>query len=125
MPASAKKRTRVYAAAQSRIAAEKEKILLGLRKGWSPSGAARFAGCSRTQYFKWKNEDPIFAAAIIDAQEEGLDGLEDVATGRARRKSDVLMMFMLNGGRPEKFKRKNELEITKPVEVRVKRFGSP
>lgn len=123
MPAKSKRKIS-YPAAQARIAAEKEKILLGLRKGWTLSGAARFAGCGRTQLFKWKNEDPIFNAAILDAQEEGVDGLEDIAIGRAKRKSDMLMMFMLNGARPDKFKRKVEHEIPKPVEVRVKRFGS-
>lgn len=118
----AKKRTS-YPAAQSRMAGVKEKVLIGLRRGWSPSGAARFAGVSRRQMSTWRDEDLMFNAACIDAQEEGLDGLEDIATARAKRKSDVLMMFMLNGGRPEKFKRKMEVEMPKALEVHVKRFS--
>ena len=101
----------------------KEKVLLGLAKGWSLSGAARFAGYSRSQVINWQDRDPQFALACVDAKEIGLDGLEDVATARAKRKSDVLMMFMLNGGRPEKFKRKMEVEMPKALEVHVKRFS--
>lgn len=102
---------------------KREKVLIGLRRGWSISGAARYAEISRTQLLKWRDTDPIFAAQMADAAEEGVDGLEDVAVSRAKRgKSDMLLMFMLNGARPEKYKRKVEAPPPQSIEVTIKKF---
>lgn len=101
----------------------REKILIGLRRGWSKSGAARFGGLSYTQFLKWLNEDPIFAAQCAEATEEGTDGLEDVATSRAKRKSDTLMMFMLGAKRPDKYRpKKDEGPNGSNVNVYIKKY---
>lgn len=107
---------------QERQKKVREKVLIGLRRGWSLSGAARYAEISRRQLLKWRDEDPIFAAEMRDAQEEGVEGLEDIAMSRARRKSDVLLMFMLNGAAPEKYKRKVEAPPPQNIEVTIKKF---
>lgn len=107
---------------QERQSKIREKFLIGLRRGWSISGAARYAGISRQQVLKWIDEVPIFAAQVEDAKAEGVEGLEDVAMSRARRKSDVLLMFMLNGAAPEKYKRKVEAPPPQAIEVTIKKF---
>lgn len=101
----------------------REKILIGLRRGWSKSGAARFGGLSYTQFLKWYAQDPIFAAQCNEAMEEGTDGLEDVATSRAKRKSDTLMMFMLGAKRPDKYRpKKDEGAGAASVNVYIKKY---
>lgn len=101
----------------------REKILIGLRKGWSKSGSARYGGLSYTQMLKWEREDPIFAAQIVEAMEEGTDGLEDVATSRAKRKSDTLMMFMLGARRPDRYRpKKDEGGGPASINVNIKRY---
>lgn len=108
------------AVARSRI---REKVLLGLRRGWSRSGAARFGGVSYKQFLKWEREDPLFAAQVIEAIEEGTDGLEDVATSRAKRKSDTLMMFMLGARRSDKYRpKKDEGPNGSHVNVYIKKY---
>jgi hypothetical protein len=100
----------------------KEKILIGLRRGWSRSGAARYGGLSYVQFLKWEANDPLFAAAVADAMEEGTDGLEDVATSRAKRKSDTLMMFMLGARRPDKYRPKREDGSPGNININIKKF---
>lgn len=102
---------------------KREKVLIGLRRGWSISGAARYADISRTQLIKWRDNDPVFAAQMEDANQEGTDGLEDVATSRAKRgKSDMLLMFLLNGARPEKYRRKPEEAPQRNIEIHIKKY---
>lgn len=109
---------------QARTRKSKEKILEALQRGWSLSGAARHARVSASQSYKWRREDKEFDEACDAAIEVGTDCLEDAAMNKAKRgKSDVLTMFLLNGRRPEKFRRKAEEAPAAVVEVRVRRFG--
>jgi len=99
----------------------KEKLLVGLRRGWSVSGAARYAGISRRQFLTWREEDEVFNIACLDAIEEGNEGLEDVAVGRAKRKSDVLLMFLMKGR--DKARYGDQAASSAVVNVTVKRFS--
>lgn len=104
-------------------ARKREKILTGLRRGWSKSGAARYAGITYKQFLKWEANDPIYAAQVVEAREEGTDGLEDIATSRAKRKSDTLMMFMLGAARPEKYRpKKDEGGGAANINVNIKKY---
>ena len=85
--------------------------------------AAATAGVPRRTIYNWRDSDPEFAADWLRAYNLGMDALEDEAMRRAKGwkepvfnkdgavtghklvYSDTLLMFMLNGGRPEKFKR--------------------
>lgn len=85
--------------------------------------AAELAGCTRHAVKYWRNNDEAFATAFDEAGEEAIDALEAEARRRAvdgteepvfqkgelvghvRKYSDVLLMFLLNGNRPEKYKR--------------------
>ena len=93
--------------------------------------AADIAGVLRQSHYRWLNTDPEYPALFSAAMDEAVDRLEQEARRRAtvgQRKlkfcngkavidpdtgkpyveydySDTLLMFLLNGARPEKYKR--------------------
>jgi hypothetical protein len=85
--------------------------------------AALKIGMARTYLYTARKEDESFFAEWKAAEEIGLDACEDEVTRRAvegydepvfyqgevcgtiRKYSDSLLMFKLNGGRPEKYRR--------------------
>ncbi len=91
------------------------------------SHAAKAAGCDRHSHYNWMKDDADYAALFESiAKDMAYDRLEDEATRRAvdgwdepvyqggelvgfkRRYSDTLLIFMLNGARPEKYRRVTE-----------------
>jgi hypothetical protein len=90
--------------------------------------ACEAAQIDRSTAYLAKAADPIFAQAWDDAMESAADVLEQEARRRAhegidepvgfykgepsayvRRYSDTLMIFLLKGARPEKFRERHEL----------------
>lgn len=79
------------------------------------------AGIGRQSAYQWRNDDPLFAAAWVEAQRLGTDAMEDEATRRAtvgseepvyqggikvgtvRKTSDVLLMFLLKARDRDRF----------------------
>lgn len=98
-----------------------EKVLESLRQGYTPKEAAANAGVDRKTIFNWRNEDPEFAAAWLEAVEEGTDRIEAEAfrravdgvsrpvfqqgceVGRVQEYSDTLLMLLIKGRRPGQF----------------------
>ena len=130
----------------------KDRIVEALRAGMSPGKAARTAGISRDQAYNWRNEDPAFDRAWVEAVAEGIDKLEDEAFRRAvdgnartvrdkdgniisemREYSDSLLTLLLKVRRPETFNRPNEVVSSRldvPVSLseareRLERLGLP
>ena len=115
---------------------EKKRVtfLKTLSEGWSVSAACGRAEISRSNVYLWREKSPEFAAAWDRAIEIGTDTLEDEAARRARdgieepvfykgvcvahvrKYSDVLLMFLLNGRRPQKFRQQALIQH----DVRVK-----
>jgi hypothetical protein len=87
----------------SRIAAKKRTILERLIAGDAVAQAARAAGISRMEAYRWKNEDSEFSAAWDDAVDEGIDLLETIAYRRAVEGNDSLLTMYLKCRRPEKW----------------------
>lgn len=86
---------------------QRERMLAALRQGASPSAAAAYAGISRATYYRWRDADEAFAAAIIDATEAGTDRLEDELLARAtdpNNPSPIALIVALKARRPEKYK---------------------
>lgn len=93
-------------------------VLKNLREGRTPKEAALAAGVGRTTIFNWRSEDPEFAAAWLEAVEEGVDRLEAEAyrravegvarpvfqggecVGHVQEYSDNLLTLMIKGRRP-------------------------
>jgi len=90
-----------------------------LAAGDSVSRAAHAAGGTTSNFKAWKKSDPDFSSDWDDAIEEGTDFIEDVATERAMKKSDPLMLAILKARRPEKYDRNSGragVELTINVE---------
>lgn len=100
-------------------------------EGWTASRAAIEAGAPRMTFYKLRDNDERFGAAWDAAVEAGTDTMEDEAKRRGvlgyeralhhqgrltgdkvNEHSDVLLMFMLNGRRPEKFRQNVKVDAT-------------
>lgn len=107
---------------------KKEKFLKKLvSTGGNVSAACRVIKIGRTTAYDWKKEDSAFALEWDEAIESGTDDLEEEARRRAykgtrkpvyykgskvgeiQEYSDTLMIFLLKGNRPEKYKDRHEL----------------
>jgi len=102
-------------------------------------------GRTREPFYNRREKDPEFAKAWDEAKEYAIDLLEEEARRRAydgwdepiytrgmkvgsiRKYSDKLLMFLLNGNRPEKYQYrayvKQETEIKGNITIEVVRFG--
>jgi len=90
--------------------------------GGNVTRACEAIDVARLTAYRWREDDPEFAADWERAKAAGLDALEDEATRRAfegndkpvyqqgqnvgtiREYSDTLAIFLLKGGKPEKYK---------------------
>lgn len=104
--------------------------------------AAEIAGISRRMVQYWKKDDPEFAEAFRVAEEKAADRLEQEARRRAiegvpqpvfykgrkvgtiQKYSNNLLMFLLKGARPEKYRERVTQEITGknggPIEASIR-----
>jgi hypothetical protein len=116
----------------------KDRLIEALHSGASPGKAARAAGISRAEAYRWREEDPAFDRAWVEAVAEGIDKLEDEAFRRAhdgynartvrdkdgniisemREYSDSLLTLLLKVRRPETFNRPTEA-VSSRLDVRV------
>lgn len=89
--------------------------------------AALAAGVDRQTHYNWLEADEAYAKAFVDAEGMAADTLEHEARRRAcdgvdepvfyegkkvatvRKYSDTLLIFLLKGARPEKFRDRHEL----------------
>lgn len=103
------------------------RLLAKLAQGFSVTAACKAERIARSTYYEWRDDDPDFAAAADGAIEQGTDVLEDVARTRAVRQSDTLMIFLLKGRRPEKFKDRIDNRHTgpdgEPLKIIIERTG--
>ena len=67
------------------------------------ASACRAVGIGRTTWYRWIREDKDFAAVVENAREMVADDLESEAVRRAKNGSDVLLIFLLKGLKPEKY----------------------
>jgi hypothetical protein len=73
----------------------------------------------RVHYF-WRDRDPVYAAALEVAKQLAIEGLEEEAIRRARdedRPSDSLMIFLLKGALPDKYKDRYQVEHKGAIEL--------
>lgn len=112
------------------VAAGKQRFLNALAESGNIGASAKKARVPRRTVYDWRASDPDFASTWDAAVELGVDALEDEATRRAkdgtlrpvfqgkehvgdvREFSDTLLIFLLKGRRPGKFKDRIEAEHT-------------
>jgi transposase len=76
--------------------------------------AAKAAGISRSTHYEWMN-DPEYEALFKEAVKRGNQALHDEAVERARDgKSDTMLIFLLKGAFPDKYRERWSGEVTGP-----------
>lgn len=88
----------------------------------SISKAAISADITRQAHYKWIKTDPDYAELFEATQEEAAQFLEDEAVKRATEgNSDTLLIFLLKGFRPDKYRDRWQGELTAkgPITFRV------
>ena len=101
---------------------KKRAFLHAYAKSGTVKAAAEAVGLSRRMHYHWMKADPAYAAAFAEAQEQAADTIEAELVRRAvegveepvhyrgqrvdmvRKYSDVLLIFLLKGLRPEKYR---------------------
>lgn len=98
----------------SKTAAQKQlnqaRFLAAYRKVGMLCRACQLAKVNRRTVWDWRNEDPAFLEQFEQANRESIDLLEDEARRRAMKGSDRLMMFILKGANPEKYRDRHSIE---------------
>lgn len=97
--------------------------------GGNVSRACEAVDICRMTAYEWRENDPAFATAWDRAKAIGLDALEDEATRRAfegidkpivhqgvvtdtmKEYSDTLAIFLLKGGKPDKYRENSKVEL--------------
>jgi len=74
--------------------------------------ACHAAGISRTQAYRERQQNPRFAEAWDQAEEDATEALEAEARRRAMSVSDTLLIFLLKARRPVVYRDNARLELT-------------
>lgn len=92
--------------------------------------SAQIAGIARPTHYDWMQDDPEYVTAFLQAEGQAIDSLEREARRRAiegteepvyqggrevgtiRKFSDVLLIFLLKGARPQKYRDNSRVEVT-------------
>jgi len=110
---------------------EAEFIAVLRETGGNVSRACAAISLTRTRVYEWRAADPLFATAWDEAVELGTDELEEEARRRAfagveepvfyqgeecgavRKYSDTLLIFLLKGRRPDKYRERIQIDVNK------------
>jgi hypothetical protein len=80
----------------------------------------------RSTLQSWIAREPEFKAALELAEEDAIDRLEAEALRRAYEGSDVLLIFLLKGARPNKYRDRWQGELTGqgagPLVIEIRQF---
>lgn len=82
----------------------REAFLLALENTGSVTEASKAAGIDRVTAYRCKRTDSVFAKEWEEALERSADTLTDEARKRAFNGSDVLLMFLLKGLQPQRWR---------------------
>jgi len=92
--------------------------------------AAEIAGIDRVTHYRWLKDDPEYAKAFEEAHEKSVERLEQEArrravegweepvfhkgkvVGKVRKYSDTLLIFLLKGAAPDKYRERVQTEHT-------------
>jgi hypothetical protein len=117
----------------SRVQPKKESEFLAVLRetGGNVSRACAAIELTRARAYEWRRVDPVFALAWDEAVELGTDELEEEARRRAfagvdepvfyqgeecgavRKYSDTLLIFLLKGRRPDKYRERVTIDVNK------------
>jgi len=102
-------------------------FLTALENTGSVTQAAEASKIGRCNAYAHKRNDPAFSKLWDEALDIAADTLEDEARKRAFDGSDVLLMFLLKGLRPQKWRESRATippaELNKMIEVELSRIA--
>lgn len=98
-----------------------EKFLDLYRKSGNITLSARGAGVTRSAVYDRRESYPRFAEIMDAAKTEAIESLEAVAWERARKTSDVLLIFLLKSLKPEMYHERQRVDNTGEVKITVVR----
>lgn len=96
---------------QTRWTRKKARFLDAYRACGMVSEAARRVKVGRSTVYEWRKEDPAFAAAWDDIDAALADELEAEAIRRAKAGSDTLLIFLLKGLKPERYRERVQADL--------------
>lgn len=89
----------------------------------NPTDAARKAGVSAGLAYKWRRKDTRFKEVWALSMDMAMDEIQGALVKRAKEKSDLAAIALLNAYRPEVFKRPNVVqhqgEVTNKHQVQI------
>lgn len=120
---------------------KQKKFLAAFAKLGVITGATEIANVARTDHYRWMKDDPDYPAKFEASYEQAVDSLEQEAIRRARdgwiepvfqggkkvgeirKRSDVLLIFMLKGSKPEKHRDRVEVSGQMNQVVQIVKFS--
>ena len=103
--------------------AKQRAVLLAYAHSLQLTASCATAGVDRQLHYYWLKHTPGYAEAFATAKQLGVDWLEDVAIQRAtagERPSDVLLIFLLKGARPDKYRDTQRREDSREISELLK-----
>ena len=88
----------------------KKKFLEGFLFAGTITAGCEYAGVNRTTFYRWLESCPAFVEEYEKAKEAVTDNLEREAIRRAYNGSDTLLIFLLKGNKPDKYREKTQTE---------------
>lgn len=120
---------------------KKAAMVAALGETGNVSKACAAADVGRSTHYEWLRDDPFYAKAASDAMENAADLLEEEARRRAhdgvdepvwfqgmqcgtvRKYSDTLLIFLLKGAKPDKYRERTSVVVEDPVKALAKLLG--
>ena len=88
-------------------------------EGFTITQTSKMAGVNRGAFYYWMEHDPQFVKDFEIAKQSAIDMLETEARRRAMKCSDTLLIFLLKGAAPDKYKDRVEQKIHAEVNVKT------
>jgi hypothetical protein len=98
-------------ACSKQTAKRTEAFIRFIRKGSSAAEAARAIGVDRATVYRWRDADPAFKAAWLDAAETITEEIESALARNALAGDTVSQIFWLKAHRPDIYNRKQVVSI--------------
>lgn len=108
-----------------RTAETRARFLEAVRKNGNVTQVCDDLGLTRSAIYTWRDEDPAFRDAWEDAMALGVDALEDEARRRAFAGSDLLMIFMLKGAKPDKYRDRSTVDVHQTIKHDLRSVPMP
>ena len=103
---------------RSNRATKKDKFLSALSESGIVGAACDIAGIGRRTVYEWRSVDDAFAAKGYEALQNAGERLEAEARKRAVNGSDTLLIFLLKGIYPEKYRDRYDVRSENKVTVK-------